>query len=316
MPRIGASGLGWRRDLPDPRDYGPNHPAVAQLFAPLFAQVAADKDEPHGQIAAASLPSAIDLRGYFPPVSDQSAIHTSVAHACVSMVEYFERRSHGRTTRLSTLFLHHCTQKLQGIVGEAGTDLRAALKALVRFGLPPEYQWPYEPNRFARDPDPFLHTYACDESYRSIVYLRLDFANATGTETLHRVRQFLAAGFPVTFGVVVPSSVAQDANFLYRPTFDSFQFGQAFVAVGYDDHRLHVSRGSLLVRSAWGDRWGEQGYGWLPYEFLQHQLAVDFWTIVRQDWLGSGEFQIPHRALPNPTMPRSSQSHDRVHPSI
>ena len=51
--------------------------------------------------------------------------------------------------------------------------------------------------------------------------------------------------------------------------------GQALLAVGYDDRWLRSSRGAILVRSSWGTGWGQQGYGWLPYAFIEEQLAVD-----------------------------------------
>ena len=201
--------------------------------------------------------------------------------------------AHGRMDGLSTLFLHQCTQKLLGTRGQSGTDLRTSLKALVRFGLPPEYRWPYELERFNRDPDASLFTYAGDTAFRSICYVRIDFPNMTGQQTLQIVAPYSP---PVCL-----SSLAWSYQVLYRSrqnsstahTFDSFQFGQAFTAVGYDDRYLHVSKGALLIRSCWGRSWGDGGYGWLPYSFVENQVAVDFWTILRRDWLTSGEFAQP-----------------------
>jgi C1A family cysteine protease len=65
------------------------------------------------------------------------------------------------------------------------------------------------------------------------------------------------------------------------------------LAVGYDDRWLRGSRGALLVRSSWGPAWGEAGYGWLPYAYVEERLAIDFWTLVHDDWIASGEFDVP-----------------------
>ena len=81
---------------------------------------------------------------------------------------------------------------------------------------------------------------------------------------------------------------------MLRPTFDAPHGGQAVVAVGYDDTHLSTSRGALLIRSSWGRGWGDEGYGWLPYAYVEEQLAVDFWTVIRADWLASEEFTKPN----------------------
>ena len=66
------------------------------------------------------------------------------------------------------------------------------------------------------------------------------------------------------------------------------------MAVGYDDDRLFRSyRGALLIRNSWGEGWAEKGSGWLPYDYVREELAADFWTVLKPDWLASGEFDRP-----------------------
>jgi C1A family cysteine protease len=135
--------------------------------------------------------------------------------------------------------------------------------------------------------------YSFDEPYSGIRYVRLDGRNATGRETLQTVKALLRAGFPSCFGLSVPSSLTVDGQIPYRPTFDSPLGGQAMVAVGYDDRWLRGSRGALLVRSSWGQGWGDDGYGWLPYAYVEERLAVDFFTLLNPAWIASGEFESP-----------------------
>jgi len=284
MRRFAPRNLAWQRDLPDFRDYSLDHPEVRELLGRLPESTLLD-DPP---------PTRIDLREYFPRVFDQDELDSSAANACVGMLEYFERRAHGHTTPLSRLFLHQMACRLANACGTADADLRTCLKAVVRFGLPPERFYPYHPERIAKEPEAFLFSFA--DRFRALRYLRLDGRNSTGSETLQLVKAFLAAGFPCIFGFVVPSSLTDDPDIPYRPTFDTAIGGQAVVAVGYDDRRLRATKGALLIRSSWSETWGEGGYGWLPYAFVENQLAADFWTVLRPDWIASGEFAQPLEA--------------------
>jgi C1A family cysteine protease len=161
---------------------------------------------------------------------------------------------------------------------------------MIRFGVPPEEHWPYEPEKLDQQPDPFLFSFAQD--LRSISYLRLDSRGTTGDETLETVKAFLSAGFASVFGFPVYSSLSQDPDIDFPTVFDSLRGGQAAVAVGYDDARvIRSTRGALLIRCSWGTGWGDGGYGWLPDDYVKEQLAVDFWTFLKPDWMESGEFE-------------------------
>ena len=86
------------------------------------------------------------------------------------------------------------------------------------------------------------------------------YALARGTrrsgEILDVVRSFLAAGFPVAFGLPVPTSISRSAEISYRPAFDSVLSGQALLAVGYDDRWLSSSRGGAAGPQFLGRRLG------------------------------------------------------------
>jgi C1A family cysteine protease len=79
------------------------------------------------------------------------------------------------------------------------------------------------------------------------------------------------------------------------PTFsDSIRGGQSAAVVGYDDNRrIRSDKGALLILGRRGPDWGDGGYGWLPYAFVRQRLAVDIWTMMKRDWLRSGEFLSP-----------------------
>jgi len=277
--------MGWIPDLPDPRDYTPQHQDVRPFLARLKRRRGRD------------LPAKVDLREdgdgvYFSPVEDQRSLGCSAVFACLSLVEYFERRALGNTFEPSRLFLYRMARKLRGVRGDSGVDLRNTLKALVRFGAPPEEFWPYEPARLDDEPHD-VSLLGFSREFAALRYFRLDPATAGSGDVLQIVKSFVAARFPIAFGFSVPRSLNGSAEIPYRPTFDGIRGGQAAVVVGYSDNHLGATKGALAIRSSWGETWGERGYGWLPYPYAEQGVARDFWTLLRKDWMKSGEFYAP-----------------------
>jgi C1A family cysteine protease len=231
----------------------------------------------------------VDWEEYFAPVGSQYGLASSPANAVAGLVEYFERRAHGRALDLSCLFLYKMARVLLHRQGDTGVPLRATLKALTRFGVPPREYCPDDPSRFDDEPQPFLFAYARD--YQSLLYLRLDAVSSLPEEILLVLKAFVAAGLPVAFGFPVFDSLGCHPDIPFPSCFDALVGGQAVVALGYDDsRRIRSERGALRVRNSWGPEWGENGYGWLPYRYVIDRLACDFWTLLRPDWLEAGGF--------------------------
>jgi C1A family cysteine protease len=282
MVKFIPPGLGWHRDLPDPRDWSVEDVRARSLLDRL--------KRPKG--GRSGRPAEVDWREYFPPIDDQRQLASASAHACLGLVSYFTRRASGEALDGSRLFLYKTTRLLLDWPGDRGAPLRATLKAMVRFGIPPEHLWPYDVNRFDEEPGPFLYSFA--NEYRSMVYVRLDSGDASGAQTLEAVRSYLAAGFPCAFGLSLPGSLSAEPEIPAPTAFDTVQGGHAAIAVGYDDRkRIRSSKGALLIRNSWGASWGDAGYGWLPFVYFQRKMAVDVWTLLRPDWLESGEFEQP-----------------------
>jgi C1A family cysteine protease len=271
---------GWYRDLPDHRDFTPQHSVARRLLSAL--PPARDK-QPR--------PTRVDLREYCLPVQDQLELATSSAHACIGLIQYFQRRASGEVILPSRLFLHQNSRRLAG-GGRAAGSLRTTIKAAIKFGLPPERHWPYDPSAIDLVADPFV--YGFETEYRTIRYVRLDGARHSGLEVLDTLKSYLAAGFVCALGFGVPSSLTNDAEIPFPTQFDSIRTGQAVLAVGYDDEpRIRSEKGAILIRSSWGPDWGLDGYGWLPYRYVTDKLAADIWTLLRAKWVRSGEFELP-----------------------
>jgi C1A family cysteine protease len=281
-------GLGWLRDLPDCRDYTPDHKEVKPHLKTMGAAS-----------VPASLPSIVDLRQYCSPIEDQGQLGSCTANATAGLVEYFERRAHGRFIDASRLFLYKATRDLLHWTGDSGAYLRSAMGALALFGVPPEEYWPYNIGSYEVEPSSFLYSFA--GNYRAIKYYRLDPAGTTPAALLTRIKTNLAAGLPPIYGFTVYNSISQAATsgkIPFPAHGDRVAGGHANLLVGYDDHMTitnanngATTTGAFITRNSWGTSWGDHGYGYLPYDYVTHSIAADFWSLVKEGWTDTDPFK-------------------------
>ena len=281
-PAVGK-GLGWHRDLPDSRDYTAAHAAVKGILGrstPLKA-------------AVRKLPASVDLREWCSPIEDQANLGSCTANAGLGVLEYFQRRAFQQHLDGSRLFLYKATRDLLGWEGDTGAYLRTTMKAMALFGVPPEEYWPYDVTQFDVEPSAFL--FAFGQSYRSLKYYRHDPPGVPSAKVLVAVKQALAAGLPSMFGFTVYSSIPPSGEgtgeIPYPKPGEDVLGGHAIVAVGYSDaKKIGASKGALLIRNSWGTAWGDQGYGWLPYRYVEEGLADDFWSLVQAEFVNTDLF--------------------------
>jgi len=280
-------GMGWIPDYPDFRDYS----AENENVAPILAKVA--------KLDASNAAHSVDLREWCSPVEDQGHLNSCTANAGVGMVEYFERRAFGKHIDASRLFLYKTSRNLLHLSGDNGAYLRTTMGALVLFGVPPEEYWPYDAGDVEKEPPAFCYAFA--QNYNAIQYYRLDPPGTTAEQLLKKIKGHLSRGLPLMFGFTVYSSIVQ-AETTGRIPFptegEKVEGGHAVMAVGFDDKMKIANKGgaeaettgALLVRNSWGTDWGEGGYCWLPYEYVLAELAIDWWTLVKSEWIDTGKF--------------------------
>lgn len=269
--------MGWQRDLPDFRDYEPKKV--------LDKSSRALKAPPK-----AGLPAKKDLSQWCSPVENQLNIGSCTANAGVGLLEYYEKRAHGEFLDASRLFLYKTTRNLLGWTGDTGAWLRTTMQAMALFGAPPSQYWPYITSQFDVEPEAFHYAFA--DKYRAIQYYRLDQPGISGSALLKRVKLFIAYGYPSMFGFTVYNFGNADGEFAYPGPGDSVKGGHAVVAIGYDDARkIGNKKGALKIRNSWGTGWGQSGYGWLPYAYVEKGLAVDFWSLFKADYFKTKNFQ-------------------------
>jgi C1A family cysteine protease len=262
--------LGWRKDLPDPRDY-------ARGAVPWAAQAA----------ESARPAAAANFARFAPPIKDQLELGSCVAQGVAGAFE-FDGIKHGRVyTPISRLYLYKAARRYGRLQGDSGAMIRDGMRALVRLGSPPEDVWPYRVADFDREPD-FVATGEA-QNFQALRYVRL--------KNLTEIKAYIRAGFPVVFGFIVFPSIERVTGDGWVPFLQPQGRpvgGHCVYACKYDD-AMHStfwneSPGAIGFANSWGTGWGAQGWGWLPYRYFAEGLCDDFWALISAEHPDGGEF--------------------------
>ncbi len=240
-----------------------------------------------------SLPTAVDLREHeLEPSDDRSetSLNMSCAVALLRMLNWQSKKREGRRLEGDAGFLHQLTIKVWGGGGLSGVGHRSVLKTLKRFGAPPESLCRYESARpLSERPELFSYT----QRYGRIEYLRLDSWEGTSRESLQAMKYWLACGNPFILGFSVPHSISPNAVSIPFETLRGGSMGgTSCVVMGYDDQFPMLDQlnrrksqaseafsGAFLIHTCWGKHWGDRGYTWLPYAFVENRFACDAWAV-------------------------------------
>lgn len=303
----GRGQTGWRPSPPDMRDFSWGVDALkdrkderAQVLAGALRRL---KKSGKKRLRE-SLPASIDISHWCSEIESQGDIGSCTAHAVVGMIEYFMRRNGDPTFQGSRLFVYKTTRRLANLVGDTGAQIRTALGAAVMCGTPPETKWPYTDDDPDWDLEPDSFVYSLAQNFQALSYFRYDSDTTSHTDRqglLDDLKEALALEIPIAFGFYGFPSFDYPVNpgdMPFPDNTEKAEWGHAVMAVGYDDKKKvqqpwsgEVTTGALRVRNSWGKHWGEDGYGWLPYDYILHRLADDFWSIVDMEWLETQQFE-------------------------
>jgi len=241
------SRLGCLKDKFDDRDY------LMRAYLPVV-----------------KLPNKIDYTSKMSPVADQGDEGTCVAFATAhGMKEYQELLDYKKLVELSPRFLYTEARKIDKIpADQEGSTLRAAVKVLQDIGVCQEKLWPYVPHQSDKA-KPGALTDA--KKFRVITYARI--------LNLFELRSALVAKGPCIIGVdVFEGMMKTKTGKVPMPKAGEQALGRyALCAVGYNDAAKLIK-----FKNSWSKAWGEKGYGYLPYAYIEKYM-MDAWSTVDFD---------------------------------
>jgi C1A family cysteine protease len=131
-------------------------------------------------------------------------------------------------------------------------------------GAVAEDVWPYQAGKFAEKPPAAVEK---AERFR--------ITDVRPLATVDDLKHALQQNGPVVAGIRVfqGAMTVSKTGVIPLPTEkEQIIGGHAIVIVGYDDEKRR-----LRFVNSWGTQWGEQGFGYLPYEYVKTYLS-DAWT--------------------------------------
>ena len=235
-----------------------------------------------------SMPPAIDYTDEMSPVKDQGQLGSCVGFAVAAMKEWQERKEYlqevedgsdyrrDETHDYSEQWLYYKAKDIDIWPGQEGTSIRYAMKVLNKHGVPCEKGWPYND---VEKGDPASWTHLISKWALGGEYVRL--------YTVQDLKLALRDNGPVPIGVPCFYEfffVGSDGVIPYPSEPGHFYGGHAICVVGYDDETE-----MFKFKNSWGTDWGDNGYGYLPYNYIRDFLW-DAWLMkdikVTQEMLG------------------------------
>lgn len=229
-----------------------------------------------------NLPSTVDLRKNCPPIYDQGQLGSCTAFAWGKGVAEYLARQNGDKTPLSALFVYVEELKMENHLGQdAGAEsMETGAKVLQQFGDCTDAEIPYlSPidQMSSAKIKKALSTLPTSAQLQSGAKYKAH--KATPVNDLATARAQLAAGHPVAMGIMVyesfQSPAVNNTGMVPVPDTNNEQLlgGHAVVAVGYDD-----AKQVLIMRNSWSTQWGDKGYFYLPYGYMNKELVLDSWS--------------------------------------
>ena len=148
--------LGWRPDVPDPRDW--KYMAPAAMLE--------------------DLPPRTDNKGHCPARYDQESVGSCVAQTGCGIWEFIRDLQGLPHWTPSRLFLYYNTRLREGNESlDSGAMIRTMIKSMADEGLCNEELWPYDGREFRHNPRltlrPDAQCYTEAEKYQALIYQRI-----------------------------------------------------------------------------------------------------------------------------------------------
>lgn len=223
----------------------------------------------------------VDLSTDGTSIKDQGALGSCTAFASIAAMEFLHKKFGGSTTDdlFSERFTYYVTRV--NVMGWAAVDsgayVRDAVKSLVKYGTCLENTCVYNGD-FATAPSQQAYTEAMQ--YQALAYARFEegISAVDRMQLITALKANLEAGLPIICGINCYSNIWSAVKGVIPKQNGQVIGGHAILLVGYDDNKQ-----LFKFKNSWGKNWGDNGYGYLPYNYYLQGDMFDLWTIYKSE---------------------------------
>lgn len=214
------------------------------------------------------LPAQVDLSVGLPEPGNQGNQNSCTGWALSFAVRSFqENRELGWGLNKEHLFSPSFIYNQINGGKDGGADLKDALDFLLEKGTVPWPLMPYDEKNVTVQPAENLKEVA--RGFRVLGYRRI------GESEIDPIKSYLASGEPVLVVLEMFQNFLKkgmrEAGNIYAEKKGELLGHHALVAVGYDN-----SKKAFKLLNSWGTRWGDNGYGWVDYDFAKKVFKQAF----------------------------------------
>ena len=230
--------------------------------------------------------SSLDMRGKFSSVKNQGQQGSCLSFALTSIFEYVMQLNSNQECDLSEAFLYYNARNIdEGSNGndDSGSRFKPSIDSLVEYGIAMEKIWPYNDQIYNQRPNEEAYKDAATRKLVSAmnVNLKVDDIKSALVDNCP-----VAASFTLTTsffeygnkgGYISMPSDEEIAYCLNKKTNNNRHCCHAMVIVGFSDE-LQM----FIVRNSWGEDWGDKGYCYIPYSYIEHKDLFNYACILTE----------------------------------
>jgi len=208
----------------------------------------------------------IDLRDKFNEIFDQGKIGSCTANALTSIFEYDKPNFKG-----SRLFLYYNERLyINETHKDEGAYLSDGINSLKSYGICEEKYHPYIISNVFKEPS----NEAYENANKNYILEAFNISN-----DINEIKKWLIKNEPIAIGIAIYSNFMNSKTGMIgipKET-DNLIGGHAVIICGFDDKNKR-----FILRNSWGVYWGDNGYFYLPYDYISNdELCGDLWIITR-----------------------------------
>lgn len=172
----------------------------------------------------------------------------------------------------SRLQLYFDARREEGSTGsDSGANIRDIFRGAHDYGFAPETFWAFDESKVTTQPSDYVYQ-------QSAKYKIHNYANFDGGNLIDRLRLCLSHEYPIELGIDVPAFI-QTEVFSKNPILKLSDAIHDWNGEGHAICITGVKHTDRLFRwdNSWGMDWGEEGSGYIDYDFIISMYASDFW---------------------------------------